>query len=355
MATISAQEFFKGGDPKKAKVVQPAASQADTSTQQNKPGYVQRVATDIKGNISQAWESEKASARGDMNPIYAGFNIAKNLSGAAISPLAEVPGLKQLGEGFGRAGQAIVDTKIGNQVTDSMARNVSPETLGAVSDVAETGLNVTGLYGGVKSVKGGYSYATQLMDELSIKSPKLQSIPDAANKLVDFISRDPEAKTATILKEMSTDKFNKYIQIAEESAIDPRKPTAYEVAGNEAGVALEKLNTRMNAVGEQKSSIIEKAKIGGLDVMSDAKAASMKVYKAFSKAEGADKALAEWVFNKLRNVKRLGEGDAVIDEIQKKIYKDSKNLTISLDKAGVKQLQSIVEEFNSAIKEKAGP
>ena len=149
-----------------------------TQTNQRKPGYFSRVGSDIKGAVGQASESLTASGEGRMNPFYAGANIAKNVSGAVLSPLVEAPGLKQIGEGFSKAGQAVVDTSIGQKATDWMSKQASPETLGAISDVAETGLNVAGIEGGIKT---------------------LQSVPKVISKVVSPI-KPAIAGTGRILK-----------------------------------------------------------------------------------------------------------------------------------------------------------
>lgn len=130
---------------------------AQTAKAQKEPGYFSRVGSQVKDNLSEAFQSEKSFA---SNPnatlgqgLAAGANIAKNLSGAVLAPLTQAPGFKQLGEGFGKAGEAIVNTDLGNKLTDTLANNFSPETLGTASDVVETGLNVAGIYGGVKGGK----------------------------------------------------------------------------------------------------------------------------------------------------------------------------------------------------------
>lgn len=141
---VSKQEFEKMfGRP-------PVLGGAQTPTTKE-PGYLSRVGSQMKGQLSEAYQSEKAFASkpdGTLGEgLAAGANIAKNLSGAALAPIAQLPGLRQVGEALGKAGEAIVDTKLGNKGTNFLANKFSPETLGTASDVAETGLNVAGLYG----------------------------------------------------------------------------------------------------------------------------------------------------------------------------------------------------------------
>lgn len=128
-------------------------------------GYLSRIGNDVKSSIGEASQSLTASAEGRMNPILSGFNIAKNVSSALVSPIAQSPGFKQLGEGFGKAGQAIVNTGIGNKATDFLSKKLSPETLGAVSDVAQTGLNVAAVEGTPRMFEGGFKSANNLLNK----------------------------------------------------------------------------------------------------------------------------------------------------------------------------------------------
>lgn len=160
MKTLSEKEF-------KAKYGTAGVEQVN-AVSQSKPqdkGYLSRVGGDIKGNVQEALQSQKASMNGNMNPFAAGANIAKNVTGAVLAPLNEAPGIKQIGEGFSKAGQAIVDTPIGNKITNKLASTFSPQTLGAASDIVETGLNVGAIAGGVESVSKGIKGAKAIVEK----------------------------------------------------------------------------------------------------------------------------------------------------------------------------------------------
>lgn len=164
MKTYTADQFKqKYGEQGLAKFEQtPAQSQ----------GYLARVGSDIKSSLGEAFNSEKASASGQMNPLAAGANIFKNVTGAVISPLAEAPGFKQLGQGFGAIGQAAVDSPVGQSVTDTIAKKVPYQAIGTASDVAEGGLNTFGLYGATESVGKGLAKTKSTVKDFNTPGPE---------------------------------------------------------------------------------------------------------------------------------------------------------------------------------------
>ena len=141
------------------------------------PGYFSRLGSQIKSQFGEAVESQTASSEGRMNPIYAGLNIAKNVTGMLTAPITQAPGFKQLGEGFGKVGQAVVDTKPGQATTDWLAKQASPETLGAASDFLETGLNVMALEGVSRGGTGLYNKAKGVVNDLKTPPPPSGGTP----------------------------------------------------------------------------------------------------------------------------------------------------------------------------------
>lgn len=177
-----------------------ARVQQFSATPESKPGYFSRVGSSIKENLGEAAQSEMASASGQMNPFAAGANIFKNVTGAAMAPIAQAPGLKQLGEGFSKAGQAIVDTPIGQKGTDWLSKQASPETLGAVSDTVEGGLNTFGLYGAVQGVKGAVQKTKNTVNSIKESDPGTPPPPDPQirlNAAIKDATPDYESSTPT--------------------------------------------------------------------------------------------------------------------------------------------------------------
>lgn len=143
--------------------VAPDFSTAKVSTSEKKPGYISRVVSEVKNSVKEGAASLTKSAKGEMNPFAAGANIAKNVTGAVLSPLSQAPGMQQIGQGFNKVGEEFTKTKLGENITDTIS-NVPGQVLGGVSDTIQTGANVGALAslgeGGTKA-KSGVSNLTE--------------------------------------------------------------------------------------------------------------------------------------------------------------------------------------------------
>lgn len=112
MERISAEEYRKryGG----------AATVAPVTPEE--PGYLSRATSGIAQGFSQAGQAlaelpdfrqtgQTPSLRQEVN---AGLGVAEGVTSAAVAPIAELPGLKQIGELFGATGQAVSDVIMKN-------------------------------------------------------------------------------------------------------------------------------------------------------------------------------------------------------------------------------------------------
>src|SRR3990167_9297578 len=148
MRTITADQFKKQfGDT--------GVSQFKANTE-SQSGYLKQIAESVKSNISEASQSLTASTEGRMNPFAAGANIAKNVSGALLTPVSVA--LKPI---FDKTVNPITEKIIGTQpaqrLIDVMSKN--PELVGAIADTLETGLNVAGIQGTISTLRSGLNFA----------------------------------------------------------------------------------------------------------------------------------------------------------------------------------------------------
>ena len=187
MRTIDAKQFqSKYGD---------AAVTALSVPQ--KQGYFSRVGSDVKGKVGEATQSysdylEKPTLTGGL---YAGANIAKNVSSAILSPVTEA--LKPVVEPvFEKTitpiSEAIVNTPQVQRAIDIMSKN--PELAGAIADTIETGLNVAGIEGTIYTFKGGINFVKNVAEKGKDYIPP--SGPDGgikgtANKIADVTGNAP--------------------------------------------------------------------------------------------------------------------------------------------------------------------
>ncbi len=193
--------------------------------------------------------------------------MAKNASGAVLAPLAQAPGIKQLGEGFNKAGNALVNTSVGNKVTDKLSQSFSPETLGTVSDLAETGLNVAGLEGAVETlnkVPGAVGNAkANISSNLSkVKNPfssKALAPEETLTKAVQDATPDYESSTPT--------GKGKLLERTQEGGMLKGRSVKPNALETEAGTELSKVKgydpngTKLSKYQATKAEIVSKGKV----------------------------------------------------------------------------------------------
>lgn len=149
MITLSAEQFNK------------KYGTADAFPATQKPtDYVSRVKSEIGGSLSEALQSEKQSISGTLNPLAAGANIAKNVTGAILSPVTQAIAPianKTIAPILNAITSKITDTKAVQDFTNLLSKH--PQLSGAIADTIQTGFNVAGVEGGVSAVKGGFNLA----------------------------------------------------------------------------------------------------------------------------------------------------------------------------------------------------
>lgn len=128
------------------------------------PGFFSRVKSQVKGNIKEASQSLDASGE-TMNPFSAGANIAKNVSGALLSPISQA--LQPIAEKtLAPVTNAIVGTKPVQKAIDWASQK--PELAGAIGDTIETGINMVGVKGSASLLQGGINKAVRATQNMSL-------------------------------------------------------------------------------------------------------------------------------------------------------------------------------------------
>lgn len=245
----------------RAGVVKPIQAEVEQDN-----GYASRVKESVKSSLGEAWDSQVKSGKGEMNPLAAGANIAKNVTGAVLAPIIEAPIVKQIGEGLGKAGEAIVDTEVGNKVTDKIASVASPETIGAVSDVIETGLNVAGVKGMATGVKGAVSKTSSAVDsaidstKVAVEKVKQKVTPKSAKSPLESAIEDATPD----YESLSPSKKGKYLDRVEEGGVFEGRKIKPSKLETEAGTELSKVpnydpsGTKLSKYKATKAEIAKK-------------------------------------------------------------------------------------------------
>lgn len=120
------------------------------------PSYLQRVKQTVQSGMQLGQESygeylespEKTLGGG----IRAGAGLFAGATRAAAAPIIEAPGIKQIGEEFGKAGEFIESKVLGGKPSDILSK--LPEgVLETTSNIAEGAMNVAALQGTAQQVR----------------------------------------------------------------------------------------------------------------------------------------------------------------------------------------------------------
>lgn len=215
MATISAEQFLKGG---KTKLVE--STNVFQPNQQAEPDYLQRVGTGLKnvgtgliGDIGNQFSSGLAKGATPIESAKAGGRTALRLGGAAAQVpatiLGELPGVKQVTE---FVGEKLAGTAPMEQYAQWSQKH--PE---AAKDIGNI-LDIVGLLTGLK----GGSMASKTTS--NVVRPALETAGEAALKTASGIGEKavtaarmaPESIMTRVARLNPTDE-NKFVQVAGKS------------------------------------------------------------------------------------------------------------------------------------------
>lgn len=313
--------------------------------------YISRVKTAVKGSLSEAVGSQKASSAGTMNPFAAGANIAKNVTGAIISPITEAvrpviePVLKPVTE-------AIIETSPAQKFIDMASKH--PELSGAVADVLETGLNVA-------AIEGTAVGATKIPGKVSAVSEKAgnaysfvkENVAKYPKEIADAITnRKINQQTQTILEEIPVEKLDRYIKAGTEAKTDPRALTPLEKAGETAHRMSKVIKEDLGNIGKQKAATIEP--ISNTKVPDIATKQIKKIEPLLQKKLTAEERSTVTAY--LKELKALGQKptigsvDATIDKLQATLFEKSSGVAVPMTTRVKSFINQSIGELNGELK-----
>lgn len=138
----------------------------------NASGYLSRVKSDVSSKLTEAVQSQKSSMAGTMNPFSAGANIAKNVTGAVLSPVTQAiapVAEKTIGPALSDVTENIMATPPVQKFID--VASTKPELSGAIADTLETGLNVAGIEGTVSQLVSAKNLAVNTFEKVKSAIP----------------------------------------------------------------------------------------------------------------------------------------------------------------------------------------
>lgn len=385
MATISAQQFLKGGKIKKvgddSDLLEPT-----THEQAMKPSIFQRINETVadlqqtgkevvgvvKKRASNIKESFDARKQG-QNPIEGGYQVAGQvvgglsevfgtlIKGTAKVALSDEDENKVKTEISKRMGIAMTDPLINKVVTTATEKynELSPEqkrnvdaTGGIISFISEF-VGGSAAKTGVTAARKGVTVAkdtvvdttTKFLTETADMATDIsKSVGNLGSKTAEFVAPQIDDATKSVLKGTPTSKFDEMVKVGEKAA-DPKNLKPFEVVGDRMTEAAKQLEKQKVSFAKQKSVIINKAKNGLEEFSKPTRKAILDINRALP-----EDSIAKKIITKLKSVKNKLDADKVIDDIQDTLYKGNKDLTIPKGSSADKQLRKIIGEYNTELK-----
>ncbi len=219
-------------------------------------------------------------------------------------------------------------------------------TLGFV----QLGLDVTGIGETASLAKSGIKKGVQ-MAETGVKdiAQAGSDIATGASQLKDeaiqILAPKVDEQVKTVLQNTPTEKFDKVVQIAKESAANAEAPSTFEVVSQSMTDATKQLQSQTKSLAEQKATIIGKAKTGLADFTKETGKTILDINRKLK-----DSKIGQQFIEKLKGVKNKIDADKAIDEMQDILYKGNKDMTIPIGSKEDKILRGVLGEYNTTLK-----
>lgn len=375
MKTLTQEEFKKRYGDTGLQKMQPT----EKTEIQKKPSYINRVKESVGTDIAGRVDRFGAITNRDTNLLDKSvqkFGQGAGLAANALETVVqEIPGVRKATEKIGEGINWLAGTDFIKAIGDKIGGNEKVQELvglydsdQSVKDSVDAFANVLRLgadiEGGITSSKTGVQLATKVVESIpDVVSPILSKVENSfkrvssnpsvvtenfPQKIADFISRDTDGKTATILKETTEAEVDDYIKVAEKAATDPRMITPYEKVGDKMADATKELKKQADEAGKKKSEYLSPMR-AGLDTFSSKTIVDDLVRLQNASPESSKKYIGD-VLQKAKKVKTKGGADRFIDEIQSDLYNSNSQMIIPKGTTLDKQLRVVLEKFNTELK-----
>lgn len=144
--------------------------------------YASGVKDTVTSGVDKSAQAVADSASGKINPLSAGADIAKNTSEALVSPITQA--IKPLADKVNQTAEPLIkaisdkvgDTKVAQDFVALLDKH--PVLTKTITDLAQTGLNMTGVEGAVKAPEAMGDTASKVTEKLTSKGPTEEPIAE---------------------------------------------------------------------------------------------------------------------------------------------------------------------------------
>lgn len=387
MATISVKNFLNGGG---SKVVQSASApspsfQAPTS----EPGLFQRIGADVKNRQQNFNEKVRQDSLGKGSLPETALNFAGNtagLGGDIAGEVAKSIGLDKLfapflsganavaqkaGETIGQGLGAMTSDEVKQHFKDwlvQLANNPNtPRALDAIKSGVDVGVGATAIAGAAEGVTSVPEVLSKTKDTIAGAAGKVKSIllggggtppggSGGAGGFVEKLLAQPIQKPVeSVLKETPVATLDEYANIARKATESYKNPTPLEVVGQKAQGALDTIQRKLSALGQQKKSVMSQAAVGNKpvgDIVMKYRQELGNYLKSKTAVEG-DAKMAQDIMAKAERLgsnPKASEVDQLIDYVQDRVYTGSRDLTVPVTDQTTGFVRNLTGKLNDNLK-----
>lgn len=317
------EDFSKRGD----RISSAVAGEGEFSGQSTLRRSTDAVTTALGGVLNTAYEAAP-------QPVRKGIDFVE----------------KKIGEGVQVAADKLAETELikGAAAGDTAGLE---DALGIAANAGQIAGQVTAIGGGVKTAQAGANVAKNAGTTLARSTKEIASKLKAnKNNIPNILGNDVDPNLKNLFKEATPEKYDKILEVVKNSADDIRNESGFEYVGNKMEESLVQLNKRKASIGQQKSNIINKAKVGLQDFTPETRNTILDIQRALP-----DDAVAKSFIAKLKNVRTKLDADKVIDDMQDTLYTGNRNLTIPEGSRADLVLRKAIGKYNSQLKKSLPP
>lgn len=208
------------------------------------------------------------------------------------------------------------------------------------------------------TAKGGASLSKLGTKIAGIGDDVVEGGVKVKDKLYELVG-NLDSKTRNALKKTTKSEFDSMVDIGRKAMEADGNITPYEKVGNDIIAGLKQVKDRAGSIGEAKSQVMERAKVGYTKVGNIAQKSALNIQKAFSgmKLDASDtKMIKEFqdTLKGLGNNPSLREVDAAIDLLQDRLYKAGRSNVLEISDRITGKLKSELGALNGQVKTLGG-
>lgn len=341
---------------------------------------IKQVGTEIKSSVvggmdtfSDIDQAQESGEQGMLRSLFQKFGTGAGVAGDAISSTIK-GGIKALlpqkAEDVIKTGiETVAEPIVKSKPVQSIVQfyegldEDSKRDVDAVLGIGKLAVSLKGAEGIAKTAQqAGQLAKSATQKAISTADDVVNSIKTnfsgAKTKIGDSIIPVPKT-VQTTLRRTDAGTLKKYLDQAKQATVDNKNATPLELAGESATDALNRVQSKLNTIGSQKSTLVSKAAVSNKPMGNIALKTRQDINRMFnvSQLDKADKSLVTDLSARLKSLgsnPTLKQVDDFVDYAQEQIYKGSSNLALPIGSKTESGLRKIIGQVNSQVK-KAAP